>query len=133
MKKLILSLIAFGILAMGARGEGLFIDGDFDDAKKAAKASDKLVMIDFKAEWCGPCKMLDRTTWSDKEVINSVQERAVAVKIDVDKRGDLASKYGIRSIPTIIFTDADGEEVSRFIGYRDAKGFLEEFNRIGNS
>jgi len=133
MKKLIVSLIAFGMLAIGARGEGLFIDGDFDDAKKAAEASDKLVMIDFKAEWCGPCKMLDRTTWSDKEVINSVRERAVAVKIDVDKRADLASKYGIRSIPTIIFTDANGEEVSRFIGYRDAEGFLKEFDRIGNS
>ena len=90
-------------------------------------------MIDFKAEWCGPCKMLDRTTWSDDEVIDSVKEKAVAVKIDVDQHGDLASKYGIRSLPTIIFTNADGEVVSRFIGYRDAEGFLKEFNRFGNS
>ena len=118
---------------VGAFAEGLFINGDFDAAKKAAKAGDKLVMIDFKAEWCGPCKMLDRTTWSDEEVIGSVQEKAVAVKIDVDQNGDLASKYGIRSIPTIIFTDANGEEVSRFIGYRDAEGFLKELDRIGNS
>lgn len=133
MRKLILSLTAIIAIAMGAHAESLFIDGDFDEAKRAAKAADKLVMIDFKAEWCGPCKMLDRTTWSDDAVIDSVKERAIAVKIDVDKHGDLASKYGIRSIPTIIFTNADGEEVSRFIGYRDAKGFLEEFDRIGNS
>ena len=120
-------------ITVGAFAEGLFINGDFDAAKKAAKAGDKLVMIDFKADWCGPCKMLDRTTWSDEEVIGSVQEKAVAVKIDVDQNGDLASKYGIRSIPTIIFTDANGEEVSRFIGYRDAEGFLKELDRIGNS
>ena len=77
--------------------------------------------------------MLDRTTWIDDEVIDSVKEKAVAVKIDVDQHSDLASKYGIRSLPTIIFTNADGEEVSRFIGYRDAEGFLKEFNRVGNS
>lgn len=133
MKNLVLTLIAVGVLASSAYGEDLFIEGGFDDAKNAAKASDKLIMIDFKAEWCGPCKMLDRTTWSDDEVIDSVKEKAVAVKIDVDQHGDLASKYGIRSLPTIVFTNADGEEVSRFIGYRDARGFLEEFKRVGNS
>ena len=133
MRKQIFSLFAIMAITVGAFAEGLFINGDFDAAKKAAKAGDKLVMIDFKADWCGPCKMLDRTTWSDEEVIGSVQEKAVAVKIDVDQNGDLASKYGIRSIPTIIFTDANGEEVSRFIGYRDAEGFLKELDRIGNS
>ena len=133
MKNLVPTLIAVGVLASSAHGEDLFIEGGFDDAKNAAKASEKLIMIDFKAEWCGPCKMLDRTTWSDDEVIGSVKEKAVAVKIDVDQHGDLASKYGIRSLPTIVFTNADGEEVSRFIGYRDAKEFLEEFNRVGNS
>tara|TARA_B000000557_G_C20791303_1_gene451157 strand:+ start:381 stop:782 length:402 start_codon:yes stop_codon:yes gene_type:complete len=133
MRKQIFSLFAIMAFTVGAFAEGLFINGDFDAAKKAAKAGDKLVMIDFKADWCGPCKMLDRTTWSDEEVIGSVQEKAVAVKIDVDQNGDLASKYGIRSIPTIIFTDANGEEVSRFIGYRDAEGFLKELDRIGNS
>ena len=133
MKNLILTLFAVGVLVSSAHGEGLFIEGGFDDAKNAAKASDKLIMIDFKAEWCGPCKMLDRTTWIDDEVIDSVKEKAVAVKIDVDQHSDLASKYGIRSLPTIIFTNADGEEVSRFIGYRDAEGFLKEFKRVGNS
>ena len=132
MKCLILVLFAVGSLVTSAYGDGLFIKGDFDDARNAAKASNKLIMIDFKAEWCGPCKMLDRTTWSDDEVIDLVKEKAVAVKIDVDQYGDLASKYGIRSLPTIIFTNADGEEVSRFIGYRDAEGFLKEFNRVGN-
>ena len=95
MKNLVPTLIAVGVLASSAHGEDLFIEGGFDDAKNAAKASEKLIMIDFKAEWCGPCKMLDRTTWSDDEVIGSVKEKAVAVKIDVDQHGDLASKYGI--------------------------------------
>ncbi len=135
MKKraLILSLAAIFVTSSTSLANELFIDGDLAAAKAEAKKSSKLVMIDFKAEWCGPCKMLDRTTWKDEKVITSVTEKAIAVKIDVDEQRDIASKYSIRSIPTIIFVDADGKEVSRFIGYRDAEGFLKEFGKIGKS
>ena len=132
MKKTALILSLFGILTASSSSMAgdLFIDGDFAAAMAEAKSASKLVMIDFKAEWCGPCKMLDRTTWKDEKVISSIKKKAVAVKIDVDEHGDIASKYGIRSLPTIIFVDAEGKELSRFIGYRDAKGFLKEFSKI---
>ncbi len=135
MKKfaLILSFVGLAFAFPSAYAEELFLDGDFEAAQAAAKSANKLVMIDFKAEWCGPCKMLDRTTWKDEDVVSAVKEKAVAIKVDVDKHRDLAAHFGIRSIPTVIFIDADGKEVSRFIGYRDADGFLEEFGKIGNS
>lgn len=134
MKKLVLILSLVGIIPVPmALAEDLFFEGDLAAAQKEAKASSKLVMIDFKAEWCGPCKMLDRTTWKDENVISSVKGRAVAVKVDVDENRELASRYGIHSLPTVIFTDGDGNEVSRFIGYRDAEGFLKEFGKLGNS
>ncbi len=134
MKKLVLILSLVGILsATSASAENLFFEGDLAAAQKEAKASSKLVMIDFKAEWCGPCKMLDRITWKDENVISSVKGKAVAVKVDVDENRELASKYGIHSLPTVIFVDGEGNEVSRFIGYRDAEGFLKEFGKLGNS
>ena len=134
MKKLVLILSLAGILsAPMAIAEDLFFEGDLAAAQKEAKASSKLVMIDFKAEWCGPCKMLDRTTWKDENVISSVKGKAVAVKVDVDENRELASKYSIHSLPTVIFIDGDGNEVSRFIGYRDAEGFLKEFGKLGSS
>jgi len=134
MKKLAIILSLAGILTAPAGLAGkLFIDGDLAEAKQLAKESGKLVMVDFKAEWCGPCKMLDRTTWSDGNVIESVKEKAVAIKIDVDENGDLASKYRIRSLPTIMFLDEEGKEIHRFIGYRDASGFLKELGRVGKS
>lgn len=134
MKTLVLILSLVGILSAPVAIAGdLFIEGDLAAAQKEAKATSKLVMIDFKAEWCGPCKMLDRTTWSDEGVITSVKDKAVAVKIDVDENGTLASKYSIRSLPTVVFVDADGNELSRFIGYRDAEGFLKEFSKVGKS
>lgn len=113
--------------------ENLFFEGDLMAAQKLAKSSSQLVMIDFKAEWCGPCKMLDRTTWKDENVISTLKNKAVAVKVDVDENSELAAKYSIHSLPTVIFVDGNGNEVSRFIGYRDAEGFLKEFSKLEES
>ena len=113
--------------------EDLFFEGDLMAAQKVAKSTRKLVMIDFKAEWCGPCKMLDRTTWKDENVISTLKDKAVAVKVDVGENSELAAKYSIHSLPTVIFVDGNGNEVSRFIGYRDAEGFLKEFSNLEES
>jgi thioredoxin 1 len=125
------ALAALFFASMSARADELFVDSDYASAQAQAKAKEKMVMIDFKAEWCGPCKVLDRTTWKDEKVIESVKEKAIAIKIDVDQHRDLAAHFAIRSIPTIIFLDSDGNEVKRFIGYRDADRFLEEFESVG--
>ena len=127
------ALLALITLSQSAVAGDLFVVGDFAAAQEKAKASGKLVMIDFAAEWCGPCKMLDRTTWKDEGVISAVTEKAVAVRVDVDENRELAAQFRIRSIPTIIFIDGEGKEVSRLIGYRDAEGFLEEFQKLGKS
>ncbi len=128
-----ISLLAFLALSQFAAAGDLFIEDGFAAAKAMAKESDKLVMIDFKAEWCGPCKMLDRTTWSDEKVISTVKSEVIAVKIDVDENREIAMKYRIRSIPTIVFVDSEGNEVSRFTGYRNPEGFLKEFKKLGES
>ena len=127
------ALLALITLSQSAVAGDLFVVGDFAAAQEKAKASGKLVMIDFAAEWCGPCKMLDRTTWKDEGVISAVTEKAVAVRVDVDENRELAAQFRIRSIPTIIFIDGEGKEVSRLIGYRDAEGFLKEFQKLGKS
>lgn len=127
------ALLVLVTLSQSALAGDLFVDGDFAAAQEQAKASGKLVMIDFAAEWCGPCKMLDRTTWKDEGVISALSGKAVAVKVDVDENRELAARFRIRSIPTIIFINGEGKEVSRLIGYRDAEGFLEEFQKLGKS
>ena len=113
--------------------EDLFFMEDLMAAQKVAKSTRKLVMIDFKAEWCGPCKMLDQTTWKDESVILSLGWTSLSFKVDVDERSELAAKYSIHSLPTVIFVDGNGNEVSRFIGYRDAEEFLKEFSKLEES
>lgn len=72
---------------------------------------DSLVLIDFYADWCGPCKMI-------APVLERIQDQVQIIKINIDNHESLASKYGVMSIPTLIFTK-DGKEVRRLIGYTD--------------
>jgi thioredoxin 1 len=65
----------------------------------------------FSASWCGPCKMLSPIM---KEVKNEITE-ATFQYVDVDENGDLASKYGVRGVPTIVI-EKDGVEVKRLVG-----------------
>ena len=82
---------------------------NFDEALVAAKG---LVLIDFWAEWCGPCRAIAPVL---DELVGASQGRVVLMKVNVDESPALASRYGIRSIPTILFVK-DGKVVDQIIG-----------------
>lgn len=83
------------------------------------------VLVDFWAQWCGPCKMLAPVI---DEISDDVGDRAKVCKADVDKERKLADRYGIMSIPTLIIF-ADGEEKQRIIGARSKDDILFELNK----
>lgn len=80
---------------------------NYDDTVKSG-----VVLVDFWAPWCGPCKM--QTPILEK-VVAAVGDKAVIAKVNVDENPELAAKYGIRSIPTIILLK-DGESKQQLIG-----------------
>lgn len=93
-------------------------------AQKAAQKQKKVILVDFYAEWCGPCKEMLATTYKHKEVV-ARSKKFVPVLIDVDKQQGLAAKYEVEGVPTILFLDAKGKVLLRSVGYLDADSFLK--------
>ena len=75
----------------------------------AALAEGKLMMVDFWANWCMPCRMLGPVI---EQLAQDYEGKAVIGKVDVDEQGELAMRYGVMSIPTVIFFK-DGKEIHR--------------------
>ncbi len=84
--------------------------------------ANETVLVDFYADWCGPCKMMAPVI---EELAEELQEKAKVGKINVDESTDIATQYDVMSIPTIIIFK-NGKEVKRFIGVRDKQELLNE-------
>jgi thioredoxin 1 len=87
--------------------------------------SDNAVIVDLWAEWCGPCKALAPIL----EEVSVETENAKVVKVNVDDAGELAQKYGIRGIPTLIFFK-NGEVKSTLVGNQPKAEILKNINDI---
>ncbi len=72
----------------------------------------ELLMVDFWAEWCAPCKMLDPVL---EELVREADRKTTLAKVNVDEHPALAARYGIRSIPTVLFIK-DGKVLDQVIG-----------------
>jgi len=89
----------------------MFNDANFDEEVLRAE---KPVLVDFYAEWCGPCKMMGPVI---DELAEEMKETHVVGKVNVDEAPMTAGKYGVQSIPTVIFFNK-GEEVGRAVGFQ---------------
>ena len=81
------------------------------DNFKELISSEKRILVDFFATWCGPCKMLG-------PVLENFQSNIKTIKVDTDEFDELAREYGVMSIPTLVLIE-DGKEIKRSVGFLD--------------
>ena len=84
--------------------------------------TDKLVIIDFSAEWCGPCKMIAPVL---EQLSEELEGKVKIIKVDVDVEQQLAQKYNVMSIPTLLLFK-DGNVLGQVVGFQ-SKAMLEKF------
>lgn len=108
---------------------------DLPSGLAQAKQLNKPVFIDFHASWCPPCKMMDRQTFPNLMVVSEL-ENWVPVKVDVNRNRAMAKKFAVRSMPTLVLLNADGQEIGRkegFLGPSDLLAFVTTARGLNNT
>ena len=120
---ILFALLNFGVFAQ----DGIdFFAGSWEEALAEAKAQDKIIFMDAYAVWCGPCKRMAATVFTDKRVGSFYNDKFINLKVDMEKGEGkkLQQKYRVSAYPTLLYIDYTGKVVQRVKGARDAEAFI---------
>jgi thiol:disulfide interchange protein len=137
MRKLLGFTLILAFLAIPTFGENRILwFNDLDAGLAAAKRENKPLMIDFMADWCAPCKEMERSTFSNSAVILKAKT-FIPVRIDIEKQRQVAEKYkalarayGGVGIPNILFLSSNGTKIQHIVGFYTPQQLLPVMDSV---
>jgi thioredoxin-related protein len=97
---------------------------DFDKAQKQGETQPQKFFLYFYADWCGYCRKLEKSTFTDKSVANYINKNFIPVRINSERMPKVAARYGVQSFPDMRFLTPEGENIARWPGYIEAEHLL---------
>ncbi len=128
MKQFFASLLFIALSLPAALAQGIeFYHGTWAEAREKAKAEGKLIFVDAYASWCGPCKRMASSVFTQQKAGAFFNENFINLKIDMEKpeNAEFAGKYPVSAYPTLMFLDATGKLVTKDVGAKEVEGLLE--------
>ncbi len=124
------AVISLSAVTQSQEPSSVFRSVSFEEAKTAAAAEKRLLVIDFTASWCAPCKRMDATTWRSPEVFAWFDKKAVAIQVDIDEHPEIARELSVTSVPLVVVYQGVNE-FDRKGGFQDAQDLLAWMEGIG--
>ncbi len=122
---ILIAVIVIQAMLMGSVGTPEIFNQNitFDAALKQTAEDGSMMIVDASASWCPPCKKMDRSSWTDAEVVNWITTHGIAIQIDVDEMPEIAAKLKVDAMPTVIVFRG-GVEIDRTVGYQSGTALL---------
>ena len=116
-----------------AADEGIaFFDGSYEELIAKAAAEQKPIFIDVYTDWCGPCKMMSKYVFTQKEVGDFYNDKFICYKLNAE-RGEgpkIARKFAVSGYPTLLFLDKNGKRLMKKAGARSSEQFITLGNQV---
>ena len=129
MKRSILMMVVCLVFAFNGFGQGInFFKGNYQEALEKAAAANKLVFIDFYTEWCGPCKLMAKDVFTDKNVGDYYNEKFIAIQLDAEAPANksVVKQFKVNSYPTLAYLRADGKVILLATGSSSVEEFIKQ-------
>ncbi|MBC7965243.1 MAG: thioredoxin family protein [Fuerstia sp.] len=103
---------------------------DIEDALHRATENGQPVLMEFTADWCGYCKKMEKTTFTDPDVAQRISQNFVAVRVDADQNKDLVKDLGIKGLPAILIVSPDLKVIERISGFQTPEALIPKLDAV---